>query len=378
MVGRFSLLSENLHRTDALRSDRARAKGLNYSLNEKVQSTLELATETNDTGKKSTESRIALGNLFRCSGEVGRAIDLYQSLLDDPSLSEEQHGKAVFELGMDFMRAGLFDRAEAIFMDLKNDPSCRDSALQQLLQIYQHEKDWLNAIDCTEALKPSGKIRRGETISQFYCEMVQEALTANNPVLANRLLVKALGEGPCPRAALLSAQMAISEQRYQDALNILRPIPTEDSRYNTQVVELMIECFEDNENILELIDAVGQMHADHPSGEIIPLVSGMVRKKQGIVAASRFVQGSLRVRPSLRGLYELLVLIADLPEKEAKLQLHDLSGIFSQLLSSHPTYRCVQCGFTGSELHWRCPGCHHWETLSACEPPVVDSKPTTH
>jgi lipopolysaccharide biosynthesis regulator YciM len=166
-------------------------------------------------------------------------------------------------------------------MDLKNDPSCRDSALQKSLQIYQHEKNWLNEIDCTKALKPSGKIRRGETILQFYCEMVQEALTANNPVLANRLLVKALGEGPCPRAALLSAQIAISEQRYQNALNILRPIPTEDSRYITQVVELMIECFEDNENILELIDAVGQMHADHPSGEIIHQVSGMVRKKTG-------------------------------------------------------------------------------------------------
>jgi lipopolysaccharide biosynthesis regulator YciM len=368
---------KNLHRLDALRSKRIRAKGPNYSLNEKIQSTLELAIETSETGEKSTESRIALGNLFRRSGEVERAIDLHQSLLGDPLLSEEQHGQAVFELGMDFMRAGLFDRAETIFVELKKDPSCHDSALQQLLQIYQHEKDWLNAIECTKALKLSGKLRRGESISQFYCEMVQEAFSADNPVLANRLLVKALAEDPCPRASLLSAEMAISEHRYQDALNILRPIPTNDSRYVTQVVELMTECFQNNENISELIDAVGQMHADHPSGEIIPLVSGIVRKKQGVVAASRFVLGLLRVRPSLRGLHEFLVLIADLPEKEAKLHLHDLSDISSQLASCHPSYRCVQCGFTGSELHWRCPGCHHWETFSVCELSVVDSKPTT-
>jgi lipopolysaccharide biosynthesis regulator YciM len=92
---------------------------MNYSLHEKIQSTLELATETSDTGKKSTESRIALGNLFRRSGEVGRSIDLHQSPLGDSSLSEESHGKAVFELGMDFMRAGLFDRARSYLHGFK-------------------------------------------------------------------------------------------------------------------------------------------------------------------------------------------------------------------------------------------------------------------
>ncbi len=71
---------KNPHRTDALRSERIRAIGLNYSLNEKIQSTLELATGITDTGGKSIESRIALGNLFRRSGEVDRAIDLHQPL----------------------------------------------------------------------------------------------------------------------------------------------------------------------------------------------------------------------------------------------------------------------------------------------------------
>ena len=63
--------------------------------------------------------RRALGNLFRRRGEVERAIRIHQNLIACPALTREQRAQALLEPGQDDMRAGLLDRAENLFRELK-------------------------------------------------------------------------------------------------------------------------------------------------------------------------------------------------------------------------------------------------------------------
>lgn len=362
--------SRNLRRKDSVRRperkfpDPVYVKGLNYLLNEKSEQTFEFIDDIVDQQRNPAKSQLVLGNLFRRMGEVERAIDIHQGLLSEPSLTEEQHGQAIFELGMDFMRAGLFGRAENIFIELKNDRLFGESSNQQLLQIYQHEKEWLKAIECARKLKLLGKLRRGETISQFFCEMVEASLKDNDFVLARRHVEDALNERDgCVRANLLFAKIEIQQGRYDEALRILKTIGSQDSKTIGQFVGLLTECYQNLGKLSEQIESLKKLHGQFPGGAFVSRISKLIQQRDGVAAAQQFMLSEIRINPSLEGLHHLVALLFIMPPSDSKFVFSELREISSRLLNDSPKYRCVQCGFSGIELHWRCPSCHHWETV---------------
>ena len=122
-------------------------RGLNYLLNEQPDKAIEVFLKLAEFNRDTVETHLALGNLFRRRGEVDRAIRVHQHLIARPNLSNEEKTIALLELGEDYMRAGLLDRAETLFTDLVAMDAQVPSALKHLISIYQHEKDWDKAID---------------------------------------------------------------------------------------------------------------------------------------------------------------------------------------------------------------------------------------
>ncbi len=122
-------------------------RGLNYLLNEEQDKAIEVFLKLAEYNRDTVETHLALGNLFRRRGEVDRAIRLHQHLVSRPGLSDAMKTVALLELGEDYMRAGLLDRAEALFSDLVAMDAHAPSALRHLIAIYQHERDWHKAIE---------------------------------------------------------------------------------------------------------------------------------------------------------------------------------------------------------------------------------------
>ncbi|WP_413701340.1 hypothetical protein ACLKMH_06605 [Psychromonas sp. KJ10-10] len=112
-----------------------------------------------DVDSETIETHLALGNLFRQRGEVERSIRIHQNLIARPSLTREQRDLALLQLGRDFYQAGLFDRCEEIFLQLKQSPEYKQVALENLLNIYQQLKDWKEAVAITEAYNRLGKVK---------------------------------------------------------------------------------------------------------------------------------------------------------------------------------------------------------------------------
>ena len=110
---------------------------------------LQIAEVDRDT----VETHLALGNLFRRRGEVDRAIRVHQNLIARPTLATDEKTVALLELGEDYMRAGLLDRAETLFTDLVAMDAHAPSALKHLISIYQQERDWDKAIDHARRLE---------------------------------------------------------------------------------------------------------------------------------------------------------------------------------------------------------------------------------
>src|SRR3954470_23074149 len=166
-------------------------KGLNFLLNDQPDKAIDAFIEIVRLDPETADMHFALGNLFRRRGETERAIRVHQNLLSRPDLPQEQKEHAQYELGMDYLKAGLLDRAEETF-NLLVDTQYAVQARRALLEIFQREKEWRRAIKAAEGLQEAGAGALNKEIAQFYCELAQDALVHTDCTEAMALLDKAL------------------------------------------------------------------------------------------------------------------------------------------------------------------------------------------
>src|SRR5688572_31452990 len=145
-------------------------KGLNFLMNEQPDKAIEAFIEVVKVDPQTVELHFALGSLFRRRGEVERAIRMHQNLVERPDLHEDQKRMALFELAQDYLKAGLLDRAEELFLKLDGTPHA-EPALKFLLEIYEQEKDWQKAIGAAGKLESVTGNSHQKEIANFYCEL---------------------------------------------------------------------------------------------------------------------------------------------------------------------------------------------------------------
>ena len=94
------------------------------------------------------ELQLSLGKLYRGRGENDLAIKLHNKLLNSQYLfSLEDKDIVRLELAKDFQHAGLIDRAESLLLKLINSELYSHKAQDLLLDIYQQDKNWKDAIE---------------------------------------------------------------------------------------------------------------------------------------------------------------------------------------------------------------------------------------
>ena len=116
-------------------------QGLNFLLNEQPDRAIEAFVDAVKVDPQTVELHFALGSLFRRRGETERAIRMHQSLVEREDLPQDLKLQALAELGQDYLKAGLLDRAEEVFEKLRESPMAEE-AKRNLLEIFQLEKDW--------------------------------------------------------------------------------------------------------------------------------------------------------------------------------------------------------------------------------------------
>jgi lipopolysaccharide assembly protein B len=98
------------------------------------------------------EIHLVLGNLYREKGQVGRAINIHQGLLQRQNLKTLEHAYILLCLGLDFRRGGFVDRAHEAFKEvLRLDPKNRH-ALIQLEKLHEEQHQWAEAYDIRQQL----------------------------------------------------------------------------------------------------------------------------------------------------------------------------------------------------------------------------------
>lgn len=92
--------------------------GLQFLFEEQTDKALDLFIKMLQVDSDTVETHLALGGLFRRRGEVDRAIRIHQNLIARPNLSPQQRTTSLLALGQDYLKAGMLDRAERVFLEV--------------------------------------------------------------------------------------------------------------------------------------------------------------------------------------------------------------------------------------------------------------------
>jgi len=320
-------------------------KGLNYLLNDRPDKAIEVFIKVLEVESETVETHLALGNLFRRRGEVDRAIRIHQNIVARPTLDNEQRSRALLELGLDYMRSGLLDRAESLFKELLEIKMFERQALGNLVDIFQQEQDW-------------------DLRAHFFCEKATIALDKKDDSTAKQLLATALKEDKkCVRASLMIADIAAEKGAFKESITALKKIVNQDIDFLPEAINRLAESYRALDDIDGLSRYLTKLSELHSGITPILVLAELAADSDEIVKARNYIAAELHVRPTVRGidrLIDYLLLEADGEEKNNLSLLKETTG---RLVEDNKAYKCGKCGFTGRSLHWQCPGCKSWNTV---------------
>ena len=365
LLGRRDL-RKNKQSHSAQKLSREYFVGLNYLLNEQTDEAIETFIKALDLNNDTVDTYLALGSLFARRGEVEKSIRVHQDLLARPSLTSAQSQRVQLELAKDYMQAGLFDRAEAMLSEMaRNNHEYRPDALQQLLKIYEQEKEWVKAVAVGEELRKAGGDQYVVVLAHFYCEGAQICIDRNDRVSARKAIRQAFTrDRNCVRASLLLARMEFDDGRYRDCIKALEKVALQDIRYVPLTLELLEQAYQRMGNMRGYTAFLGRCLNERPSAAVVLAMTRVLASERGDEPALQFLTEQLGKAPSLKGLNALMSLQLRNPAVGNLESIHLLKVMTEKMLEIKPVYRCASCGFSGKEMHWMCPGCHSWGAIA--------------
>ncbi|MEO7072868.1 MAG: lipopolysaccharide assembly protein LapB [Rhodanobacter sp.] len=339
-------------------------RGLNYLLNEEQDKAIEVFLKLAEYNHDTVETHLALGNLFRRRGEVDRAIRLHQHLVSRPGLSEAMKTVALLELGEDYMRAGLLDRAEALFSDLVAMNAHAPSALRHLIAIYQHERDWHKAIDHARRLETMIGEDQAPVIAQFYCELADRSRSHGARAEAREYLGQAFASEPeCVRAFMLTGRLEAEDGQHGAAVEAYESAVRADSAFLPEILPPLLASYARSQQMERAEAFLHDMLSCYHGVSPVLALTRLYRQRDGERAAIDFLTAQLRLRPSVRGLMALIDATMDKVGGEAHENFLILRDLTRKLLEGQAMYRCSRCGFGAKAHHWQCPSCKNWSTI---------------
>ena len=338
-------------------------RGLNHLLNERHDLAIDTFVEAMVVDNDTVDTHLALGSLVRRRGEVDKAIRIHQNLLARPVLSSNHRTQTELELARDYLVAGLLGRAENLLLELARKGSEKTVARELLLEIYQRESDWDQAVVVGRDLARQDRSVRTK-LAHFQCELAEIALDKGDLRGARVELAKGSDfDAGCARVSLVGAKVEFEAKRYREVKRLLRKTRSQDAALAVESLAIYRAASNELDDEKGYVSYLKECLLSAPHLEVIEELLHYVEREQGAVAAREFVVEQLLKNPSLGG---FVTLLKHMDREGTLLTREQLTLVrrFSQsLLHKQPNYRCSNCGFSGHTLMWKCPSCRTWGSI---------------
>ena len=341
-------------RIENRQAPKAYFRGLNFLLNEQQDQAIDAFIEAVQGDPDTSELHFALGNLFRRRGEYERAVRVHEHLLSRGDLSRADRHRAQHALALDFLKAGLLDRAEEALRKLEG-TAFESQALTALLAIYERTRDWAQATEVAAKLDATGQGDFGGRQAHYLCEQA----VAAEPAQAEQLLRQAMKAAP--EAARPGIDLAALQRRagdpgaaFQTLLNTAQAAPIAIPLIAKPLMEAAVACGRQSQ-ALQMLQASYEVS---PSLDVLEAVVAL--EPDRAAARDRYVEHLTR-EPSLVAAAKWLA-----GEKLEHEQFHaPVQRALDQAVKPLTRYRCAACGFEAKQHFWHCPGCQAWDSYPA-------------
>jgi len=329
--------------------------GLDYLVTEQPDRALDMFLKLMDANADTIETHFALGALYCRRGEVERAIRIHQNILAREQLPQEHREQALLALAQDYLRAGLLDRAEGLFLQVSEVPRLRASALDALRGVYERQHDWQQALGIYRQLARIKSAPPRAVAAHYLCELATLAIERDEIDDARRLLREARAEtAPFPRAVLLRAQIAERQKQPELAVRLLRQALTESPELLQEELPHLLELVGPDSRDEVLAELVARAES-HDFGELKRLV---------FAAIAADLVGAPPLRAAIEKVFSQDATLQSV-WRAGPAQFERVAHDIGALLAQAEKYRCIECGFSGRSFYWHCPACHSWESFEA-------------
>jgi lipopolysaccharide biosynthesis regulator YciM len=338
-------------------SPKAYFKGLNLLLNEQQDKAIDAFIEAVQHDPDTSELHFALGNLFRRRGEFERAVRVHQHLLGRADLASSERDRAQHALAQDFMKAGLFDRAEQAYRALQG-TAFETEARLALLNLYERSRDWTAAAETAAALERSGTGSFGTRIAHHWCELALEADAKGQAEASDAALAKARAAAPhAPRPLLLMGQRLAKAGQHVQALAAWDDLRVRD----LPAFALVASEYADSARAAGLVEAARQhLRAAYEQAPGLDLLRALARLGGHELAAEPGLLPHLRHQPTLSAAQAVLARPIEQWNAEAA---QAVGEAIARAARPQQRYRCAACGFEAQRYFWQCPGCLSWDSF---------------
>ncbi|MBS4038082.1 MAG: lipopolysaccharide assembly protein LapB [Hydrogenophaga sp.] len=345
-------------RMESRQAPKAYFRGLNHLLNEQQDQAIDAFIEAVQGDPDTAELHFALGNLFRRRGDYDRAVRVHEHLLSRADLSGKDRDRAQHALALDFLKAGLLDRAEAALQKLQG-TSFAGEAMLALLGIYERSRDWPRALEVALKLDAQAQGSFASRLAHYRCEEAELALRQGDRARARTLLDAAVREAP----QVARGWVALSALRQQEGdatgaldalLNLAREAPqalplvahlmTDLGRQTGRVeaVAAVLRAADDRSPSIDITEALAALEADPTAARARYLQH--LEREPSLVIGARWLAGETLSDPMAQAPVQRTLEQASAPLKR---------------------YRCAACGFEARQHFWQCPGCQAWDSYPA-------------
>jgi lipopolysaccharide assembly protein B len=349
-------------RMENKQAPKAYFKGLNFLLNEQQDQAIDAFIEAVQNDPDTSELHFALGNLFRRRGEYERAVRVHQHLLSRGDLSEDDRHRAQHALALDYLKAGLLDRAEDALLKLEG-TRFEAQARLALLANYERSRDWAHAAVIAEKLESSGQGSFKGRLSHYLCEQAATLAAAGEFDKALNLLTQAIDTAPeAPRPRMDKATLQFSQSHAALAYDTLVEALTAAPAAVGLMAPLLAQYAIAARKIPQALQCLQATYSQVASLDVLDAIVALEAAQGESTSTARdWYARHLEHEPSLVAAAKWIA-----GEKLEHEQFHpQVQRALDHAVKPLTRYRCAACGFEAKQHFWQCPGCQAWDSYPA-------------